>query len=156
VTAPPGFAATCELAVPAPYAFEFLADPTTATIIDPAIREYRPDALPMGLGTRNRIRMRVWGVPVRAESEVTAWEPGALMVMSSVRPTRPFAVVATHRFEPVADDRCRYTWAVSAVSGALGRPAARAFVRFMRTNAEAQQIRFAAEVERRWRGGTTT
>jgi hypothetical protein len=142
---------TTELEVPAGYAFDFLADPSTATIIDPAIREYRPDTMPMGVGTRNVMRMRVWGFPARAESIVEAWEPGALMQFVSTRPTRPARVRAVHRFEPLGDERCRYTWTITVeptVPG--GRPLARIVSRFFAANAAAQGERFAAEVRRRW------
>lgn len=143
--------ATAEFGVPAWYAFDFLADPATARVIDPAIREYRPDSLPMGVGTRTEVRFRMWGVPVRAVSVVRAWEPGARMVMVGERPARPVRVTATHRFEPLGDDRCRYTWEVLCEpTGPLGSVAAALFARFMRANAEAQQERFRAEVERRW------
>jgi hypothetical protein len=141
-----------ELDVPAGYAFDFLADPSTATVIDPAIREYRPDTLPMRSGTRNVIRMRMWGLPVRAVSVVKEWEPGARMVMENERPSWPVRVVATHRFEPAGTDRCAYTWAIDLHPvGPLGRVAARLLGRFLRANAAAQQVRLKAEVERRWR-----
>jgi hypothetical protein len=146
-----GFSVSAVFDVPAAYAFDFLADPSTATVIDPAIREYRPESLPMGLGTRNTIRMRMWGLPVRAESVVRAWEPGARMVMANERPARPVKVVGTHRFEPAGAESCTYTWAIDFVPvGLLGPVAARALCRFMRANAVAQQERFKAEVERRW------
>ncbi len=139
------------LEVPAPFAFDFLADPSTATIIDPMIREYRPDTPTMALGTRNVLRLRVWGLPLRSESVVEAWEPGVLMRMASTRPTRPVKVLAEHRFEPLGDERCRYTWAISCeptVPG--GWLVARLFGRFLAANARAQGPRLAAEVRRRW------
>ena len=141
-----------DLDVPAGYAFDFLADPSTATVIDPAIREYRPDTLPLRVGTRNVIRMRMWGLPVRAVSVVQAWEPGVRMVMENVRPSRPVRVVGTHRFEATGADRCTYTWAIDLHPvGPLGPVAARLLGRFMASNARAQQVRLKAEVERRWR-----
>ncbi|HEX6423879.1 MAG TPA: SRPBCC family protein [Acidimicrobiales bacterium] len=141
-----------DLDVPSGYAFDFLADPGTARIIDPAVREYRPDSIPMREGTRTDIRFRMWLLPVRAVSVVRDWEPGGRMVMESERPAWPVRVVATHRFEPAGPDRCPYTWAIGLVPvGALGPLAARLFARFMQANAKAQQERFKAEVERRWR-----
>ena len=141
-----------DLDVPSTYAFDFLADPSTATVIDPAIREYRPDSLPMRLGTRNVIRMRMWGLPVRAVSVVKTWEPGVRMVMENERPSRPVRVVATHRFDAAGADRCAYTWAIDLHPvGPLGPVAARVLGRFMGANAKAQQVRLKAEVERRWR-----
>jgi hypothetical protein len=150
-----GFSVSSGFGVPAGYAFEFLADPSTATVIDPAVREYTPDSLPMGLGTRNRIRFRLWGLPVRAESVVRVWEPGHLMVMANERPARPVRVVATHRFEPDGADRCTYTWQVDFEPTALlGGLAARLLCRGMRANAAAQQERFKVEVEHCWQATT--
>jgi hypothetical protein len=139
------------LDVPAGYAFDFLADPSTAAVIDPAVVEYRPDTVPMGVGTRNLVRLRAWGVRVRSESVVEEWRPGALMRMSSVRPARPVRVRAEHRFEPLGDERCAYTWTVTCEpTGPGGGLAARLLGRFFAANAVAQQRRFAAEVRRRW------
>jgi len=88
---------------------------------------------------------------VRAVSVVTQWEPGACMVMENERPSRPVRVVATHRFEPAGDDRCSYSWAIDFLPvGPFGSIAARILARFMRSNAQAQQARLKAEVERRW------
>jgi hypothetical protein len=144
-------AESVELDVPAQWAFDFLADPTTATVIDPAIREYRPDALPMRVGTRTTIRMRMWGLPLRAVSVVQAWEPGVRMVMANERPARPVRIVARHRFAAAGADRCTYTWEIEVVPTArLAAPVAHLMARFLRGNAQAQQVRFKAEVERRW------
>jgi hypothetical protein len=146
-----GLAKSVELGVPAGYAFDFLADPSTATVIDPAIREYTPDTSPMGVGTRNRIRFRVWGIPVRAVSIVEAWEPGHLMMMVNERPRRPVQLRATHRFDAIGPERCRYTWQLDFVpTMPLGSLPARLLRRAMRANVAAQQHCFKAEVERRW------
>jgi ligand-binding SRPBCC domain-containing protein len=144
-----GFSETTRLAVPAGVAFDFLADPSTARLIDPAIREYRPDTVPLRVGTRIRIRLRLWGLPVRAESVVRAWDEGRRMVMESVRPSWPVRVVATHSFAPDGEG-CTYTWAVEVVpAGRLGRVVARPLLRSLAANARAQQIRFGTEVVRR-------
>jgi hypothetical protein len=151
-----GLAESVEFGVPAGYAFDFLADPSTATVIDPAVREYTPDTSPMRVGTRNRIRLRIWGFPVRAVSIVEAWEPGHRMVMVSERPARPVRVSATHRFDPLGPERCRYTWQVDLVATMpLGSLAARLLCRALRANVAAQQQRFKAEVERRWSAAAT-
>ena len=145
------FSVSTEFEVPAGYAFDFLGDPETASLIDPAVREYTPDVLPMGVGTRNRIRLRLWGLSMRAESVVVAWEPGRRMVMTSDRPSRPVRVVATHGFDPDGPDRCTYTWQIELEPiGPFGRIAARVLCRAMRANATSQQQRFKNEVEHRW------
>jgi hypothetical protein len=146
-----GFSESIHLDVPADEAFAYLADPSTARVIDPAIREYRPDTTPMHEGTRNLIRMRMWGLPVRATSVVREWEPGRRMVMENIKPSRPVRAVATHSFMPDGDAACTYTWTVDVIpSGPFGALAARAFARFMHGNARAQQQRVKAEVERRF------
>jgi hypothetical protein len=139
------------LEVPADYAFDFLADPSTASVIDPAVREYTPDQLPMRVGTNNVIRFRMYGVPVRAVSVVREWEPGRRMVMENVKPARPVRAIATHTFQPDGNS-CVYTWAMEfRSSGPLGTPLVRVFARFMQSNAQAQQRRFKAHVEARFR-----
>jgi ligand-binding SRPBCC domain-containing protein len=145
-----GFAETIALEVPASYAFAFLADPSTAAVIDPAVIEYRPDTTPMGAGTKNRIRFRMFGIPITATSEVTEWVPGTRMAMESIRPSRPVRVKAVHEFAPDGD-RCTYTWSMEfSPVGVLGVPATRIMQRFMRTNAVRQQVRLREEVRRRW------
>jgi Polyketide cyclase / dehydrase and lipid transport len=147
-----GFSVSTGFEVPAGYAFDFLADPSTAPVIDPAISEYVPDSRPMREGTRNRIRFRLWGLPVRAVSVVRVWEPGHRMVMANERPARPVRAVATHLFDPDGPDRCTYTWQIDfEPTVPLGGLPARLLCRAMRANANAQQQRFKAEVERRWR-----
>ena len=145
--------ASTTIKAPPTFVFDFLADPTTAPLIDPAIREYRPDQLPMRVGTRNLIRMRIWGLPVRAESLVTEWVAGRRMVMEGVKPKHPVKVSAVHTFEDDGDD-CRYTWTMEVeATGLLGRLIARRFASFLQSNADAQQHLLRAEVERRWLGG---
>ena len=73
------------------------------------------------------------------------------MRMASTRPARPVKVLAEHHFEPLGDERCRYTWTITCeptVPG--GRAIARLFRRMLAANADAQGVRFATEVRRRW------
>lgn len=147
----PGFSESTRLDVPAGYAFTFLADPSTAHLIDPAVREYTPDSLPMRQGTRNLIRFRIWGIPIRAVSVVREWKPGRQMVMESVKPAWPVRAIATHSFVPDGE-ACTYTWAMEfRSSGPVGALAGRIFARFMQSNAKAQQRLFQEVVERRFR-----
>ena len=146
----PGFSETTRFGVPAEYAFAFLADPSTAPVIDPAVREYKPDSLPMREGTRNLIRFRMWGLPMHVVSVVREWEPGRRMVLENVKPSRPVRAIATHSFTPDGEG-CTYTWSMEfQSSGPLGTLVGTVFARFMRSNAKAQQRRFKAEVERRF------
>ena len=148
--APLRFSESTRLNVPAEYAFAFLADPSTAHVIDPAVRDYKPDSLPMRLGTRNLIRFRMWGIPLRVVSVVREWQEGRRMVMENVKPSWPVRVIATHSFEPDGE-QCTYTWAMEfRSSNPIGAVVGRLFARFMHANARAQQCRLRGEVERRF------
>ena len=58
------FVAEAELPASVEVAFATLADPSTAHVIDPAVRRYEPDAFPMAVGTRIRIAMTVFHLPL--------------------------------------------------------------------------------------------
>jgi hypothetical protein len=149
------FSEVIAIDVPPEYVFDFLADPSTAPIIDPAVIEYRPDVLPMREGVHVQTRMRAWGVPTTIESVVTEWEPGRRMAMDGVRPRRPMNVSATHTFEP-SPEGCLYTWSMTFEPNVpLGRLAAVLSCRFMHRNATRQQQRVKAHVEARWQAETT-
>ena len=150
---PISVSSSTDMAVPAEFAFDVLADPSSARVIDPAIREYRPDQVPMALGTRTTIKMRMWGIPMRAASLVVAWEPGRIMVMQGTKPTRPVRVTARHMFAPSrGPDSCRYTWEIDIEPvGRLGRVVAPFVARALAGNARAPGPRFKTEAERRWR-----
>ena len=144
------FSEMITLRVPPEYAFDFLADPSTAPIIDPAVIAYRPDDLPMRQGVRVKIRMRAWGLPTTIESVVAEWVPGRRMVMQGVRPSRPMTVTATHTFD-TSTEGCTYNWAMTFEPNApLGRFVVTPSCRFMRRNAQRQQQRFKTHVEARW------
>jgi hypothetical protein len=144
------FSESIALSVTPKFAFDYLADPSTAPIIDPAVIEYLPDDMPMRPGVRVKIRMRAWGIPTRIESVVTEWVPGSRMVMHGVRPSKPMTVTATHTFEPNLAG-CTYTWMMTFEPNALfGRFVVGPSCRFMRRNAQRQQQRFKTQVESRW------
>ena len=132
--------------MPPEAAFAYLADPTTARVIDPAIRSYEPDEVPMRVGTTIAIRLAFLGVPVRATSVVEAWEPGRRMAFRQVRPARPVRVAGEHRFEP-APGGCTYTWTITVEPvGVVGRAAAPVARWLLGRNAAAQHQRFARAV----------
>jgi Polyketide cyclase / dehydrase and lipid transport len=142
-----GFARSIVIEVTPAVAFDYLADPSTATVIDPAVIHYRPDHVPMDVGTRIDIKARLAGLRLRFESLVAVWEPGARMVMRSVSPARPIDVVAEHRFEA---DPCgtRYTWSAAATSNTPGGAVvAWLFCTLMRRNAARQQERLKSVLE---------
>ena len=143
-----GFARSVDIAVAPEWAFAYLADPATATVIDPAVIHYRPDHDPMDVGTRVDIKARMAGLRLRMASEVAVWEPGHRMVMRSVAPARPIDVVAEHRFEPSGGGTL-YTWSVAAVPNTPGgRLAGWVFCALMGRNAARQQQRLKAVLER--------
>ena len=128
-------------------AFNYLADPATAHVIDPAVISYEPDTLPMRAGTTNTVRVRMYGIPMTMVSRTVEWEQGRRMVIESIRPARPVRGRATHLFEPHPDG-VRYTWSMEMEPiGFGGRLAARLMTTLMRRNARRQQARFKRAME---------
>lgn len=128
-------------------AFAYLGDSRTARVIDPAVVYYRPERLPMGVGIRNHIKARAFGVPLKMISETKVWKPGHLMVIESVSPAKPMKVTATHQFE-AREDGVVYTWHMEFVPNALGGGVVAALAcRFMRRNARGQQARLKRILE---------
>ncbi len=141
------FSVSIIISAPSAVAFAYLADPSTAPVIDPAVLSYVPDSLPMRAGTRNTIRVRMYGVPVTMVSVTREWDEGRRMVMESVRPARPVRGTATHLFEPHPDGT-RYTWSMEMTpTGPGGRLFARLMSIVMRRNARRQQARFKRVME---------
>lgn len=128
--------------------FAFLADPSTARRIDPAIRSYEPEGGVMGPGVRNHIRLRMAGIPVQSVSETVQWDPPRKMAFRSVRPSRPVLVEAVHTFEPSSNGSTLYTWHMRFVPvGPAGRVVAPVAAWLFRRNADAQQVRLRRELE---------
>jgi len=90
-------------------AWSAVMSPEIAPIIDPAVREWRPDREPIDVGTRFRIRGRIGILPVRGTSEVVRWEPHEIAIFQSVQGAGPMAITATHAFD-LTDEGTRYTW----------------------------------------------
>lgn len=131
-------------------AFAYLGDPDTASVIDPAVVSYVSDTNPMGVGSVNTVRVRLFRLPfaLTTTTHVLEWEPGHRMVIESVRPARPVKGTATHLFEPHPLGTL-YTWAMEITpTGVGGGILAPIFARFMRSNALRQQGRFKATMER--------
>jgi hypothetical protein len=127
--------------------FWFLADPSTAAVIDPAVVSYEPEGGTMGVGIRNHIRTRMLGIPLSLVSETTGWEPGERMAFRSIEPGRPAIGLATHRFEACSEGTS-YTWSMDFVpTGVGGRLAAVVAARTLERNAIAQQERVRRVLE---------
>ncbi len=118
--------------------------PEIAPIIDPSVREWRPDRTPVGVGTRFTIGGRLGVVPIRGQSEVTCWDPPRQAVFESVTGSGPLLVTATHSFEP-AGTGTRYTWRIDLegprVAAAIG-------ARLFRRATERQRRALAAYLTR--------
>ena len=127
--------------------FWFLGDPSTATVIDPAVISYEPEGGTMGVGIRNHIRLKMLGIPLSMVSETTEWEPGDRMAFRSIEPGRPAIGLATHRFE-ACPEGTRYTWSMDFVpTGVGGQLAAVVAARMLERNAVAQQDRVRRVLE---------
>jgi hypothetical protein len=127
--------------------FWFIADPSTAPVIDPAVISYEPIGGTMGLGVRNRIRMKMLGVSMTVTSETIEWKPGERMSFRSVEPGRPAVGIATHRFE-VCPEGTLYTWSMEFVpTGVGGRITAGVSAAMFERNAVAQQDRVRRVLE---------
>jgi hypothetical protein len=127
--------------------FWFLADPSTASIIDPAVASYEPEGGTMGLGVTNHIRIKMFGIPLRLTTETIEWEPGSRMGFRSIKPGRPAIAVATHLFEPDPQGTV-YTWSMEFLpTGIGGRAVAAAGAALFERNATAQQDRVRRVLE---------
>lgn len=115
------FSVTIRIEATPAQVFWFLADPATASVIDPAVLSYEPEGGVMGLGSVNHIRLRMLGVRLRLTSETVGWEPGALMVFRSTKPGRPVVAIATHRFDTSIGGTI-YTWSMEFVPTGVGAP----------------------------------
>lgn len=129
--------------IPSPPDVVFAAvnSPETAPLIDPSVREWRPDTEPIGVGTRFTIRGRLGVLPIRGTSETVRWEPPLFAEYRSVV-TWPAQMTAQHRFEPRADGGTNYTWSITfREASIIARPlvalAARLFARALAKQADA-------------------
>jgi len=102
-------ARTTLLSAPPRAVWDAVMSPELAPIIDPAVREWRPDREPIEVGTRFTIRGRVGLMPIRGTSEAVRWEPPELAILQSVQGPGPMQILATHSFE-ATDEGTRYTW----------------------------------------------
>lgn len=141
------FSITTRIRVTPIQVFSFLADPMTASVIDPAIVSYEPEGGTMGLGVENHIRMKVLGIPVKLTSETIEWEPGRRMGFRSIKPGRPVVGVARHVFEPCPEGTL-YKWSMEFVpTGVGGRLAAGLSAALFERNAVAQGERMRDAIE---------
>jgi ligand-binding SRPBCC domain-containing protein len=119
----PGFEQETFLACPAAVVFDFLCRPANWVRLAPAELRLRLAEGPelLGLGARVTLQGRRWGVPHRTVSEVTGFEPNALLVVEQKQ--GPFGRwVHTHRLEDSpAGTRLRDEIDYEPPGGLLGR-----------------------------------
>jgi hypothetical protein len=145
------FSESVEFAVPGPYAYAFLTDVSTGKEIDPAVIEYVSEPYPPRIGTINRICFRMWGLRWRATTIVEELVENCRCVIRSLKPSWPLKMRVVHSFESTASG-CTYTWAMEFTTrNPIGIPLAIMMNRFFHENARAQQRRFKAIVERRFK-----
>jgi len=145
---------TTVLPAPPAKAFAAVNSPEIAPVIDPAVRMWKPDSDPIGVGTRFTIRGQLGVIPIRGTSETTTWDPPHLVTYRSVSPTWPFRMTAEHRFDPEGTDRCRYTWTITFhEANVVARPlialAARLFRRVTANQANALTAYLRGNVQER-------
>lgn len=70
------FSVSTTIAASPSQVFRFLANPSTAAVIDPAVVSYEPEGGTMGLGVNNHLRLKFFGVTLTLISETIGWEPG--------------------------------------------------------------------------------
>lgn len=141
------FSVTTQIQAMPERVFWFVADPSTASVIDPAVVSYEPEGGTMGFGVKNHIRMKVLGIPVNLTSETIEWEPGSRMGFRSITPGRPVIGVAKHLFEPCPAGTL-YTWSMDFLpTGIGGRVAAALSAALLGGNAIAQGERVRRVLE---------
>lgn len=141
------FSVITRIQAPPARVFWFLADPSTASVIDPAVVSYEPEGGTMGFGVRNHIRVKILGIPMKLTSETIEWEPGRRMGFRSIKPGRPVIGVATHVFEPCPEGTL-YTWSMDFLpTGVGGRVAAAMSAALLGRNAIAQGDRVRRVLE---------
>lgn len=115
IAAPFEFRAELWLPRPLGEVFPFFADAHNLQELTPPFLDFRvltPGPVPMSPGVRIDYRLRLRGVPIRWQSEITAWEPPHRFVDEQRR--GPYkAWIHTHRFSPkdggtLVEDEVRY------------------------------------------------
>ncbi len=101
--------------------FAFLANPVTMRIANPSLIAYEPDSIPMRVGTRCRVKGRMFGVTYSIEHVVTAWDEGRSAAMEVERCAGPGfgRATITVLFEP-HDEGTRYTSSIEYRPNGLG------------------------------------
>ena len=112
---PHTFSSEVRLAAPINQVFSFFADAHNLEILTPPWLSFQiltPGPIRMEIGTRIDYRLRVHGLPVRWQSEITAWEPPHYFVDEQRR--GPYRLwIHEHRFQvlencTLALDEVRY------------------------------------------------
>lgn len=124
----PRFVHRSNVWLPRPVAevFPFFADARNLEELTPPFLRFQvlsPPPIPMAAGTRIDYRLRLHGIPIRWQSEITAWEPMRMFVDEQRRgPYRTW--IHTHRFTAknggtLVEDEVRYDVPGGALVNAL-------------------------------------
>src|SRR5580692_6519383 len=72
------FSATASLPLPIERVFEFFSDAHNLEALTPPFLKFKvitPDPIVMAPGTHIRYKLKLRGIPIHWESEITVWEP---------------------------------------------------------------------------------
>lgn len=101
-----------------------------------------------GIGTLNHVRRRILGVPIRAVSRTTAWEPPRRCAFESTKPTWPVTAHIVELFEPSAAGTHHVISYQVRPSGVVGHLVAPVFAAFMKRNRRQYQRRLRDALHR--------
>jgi hypothetical protein len=107
------FSEHVDLAAPVDEVFWFVCSSENAAKIDPSFVYWRPREWPPALGTHNDLKMKgPLGLPVKAVSRFSVWDPPHAMTLENVKPAWPIGVTAIHRFDERRGGGTSYTYTI--------------------------------------------
>jgi len=125
-------------------AFWFSISPGQLPKVDPAVVFWEPDELPPRVGTKNRFKLTVFGVPVHCVSRFTEFEVPKRTSLVGERPFFAKWTTLSCEVEPLGEDRTVFTARTQITYPRFAKPIAKIMLRVMRqrlavTNAAAAE-----------------
>lgn len=108
---PISFTEVLELGAPCDKVFDYMVDPETAGTIDPTIVEWRCDDQPPKVGSRNHLKAKFFGVPMKTTSRFIEVDYPHRMVIRGESPPMARWTTGVHDLEPIPGGM-RYTYTV--------------------------------------------